>query len=381
MIDKVLMQAAPDFDDWTGRAFKYGGKCGHQIIPTFDKSRSPQLRCSGGDLHRIDQELQLREVAFDTFAPDSERAYYRRAMAATLTWNLSDIELSEWTSISFKKPLVLKGVGYTVGPAAFYVIGHPRWPESQLRRVFNKDAEPIITTFQRPSFTPPTAEKSAHLPKPPLWGSTCSFRDDYGNRSVRIKRVRLGDVKFKTEGKPEVHGTNVGGISVETDVGMAIDPTVHVTVLLPWHTTGDRDLTDLNNHVDQLARNFSHDVDEDYKAVTTALRRIFADSLPTEPPRGWRFSVEPDELSAKEGSSERLTINVSTPSPGFAAFALRLTSTDDPELSAVSDIALVVAESADIPPVVYVPEEWDEPPPIEQLSPLKPSTGSGRFLR
>jgi hypothetical protein len=179
----------------------------------------------------------------------------------------------------------------------------------------------------------------------------CSFRDDYGAASEKIKRVRFGNSKIIGQTPDNLHGVPIPKLRIETELRGCIDPSFTIEILLPWNKG-------LDDYIALLAQEDEHyHVNQDPRVVVNELRQIMEGYLPPEPPPNWKFEISPDHGDLADGQVLAPQLSIEAPTIGRTAFALRVRS---PEDEVLSNIALVAVDRDGARPALTIPDDVDE---------------------
>jgi hypothetical protein len=182
------------------------------------------------------------------------------------------------------------------------------------------------------------------------------FEDDLQHQSPVLRVSRLTSIEL-TAAPPSVAGDT---LSAKTTIAPAVDPVLGLSVLTPWGSGHEA----LDPYLYELAES-ACDEGESAQETAWALREYLRPHLPTNPPAGWQFRLSEPQLELDAGETSTVTVELTTPSAGSAAFAIQAVAAGTPEpLAGASDV-FVVEKQDDQPPRLLIgdaaPSDWHPP--------------------
>jgi len=274
-----------------------------------------------------------------------------------IVWLKSDdARILAGTTVRVGSKVKVRGRYYAGGlPSRFKVLqGHGKL----VRRFLKERKKPEFTSREEYLDAIETSAMSVvsealTIPTLGLMHFNASFllEDDFGNRSPLIYGSKLCGLNIGVSG-----GAPGASLNVQVGVTAAIDPSVELSVLLPWETEGGGPLTPVLWELGQDL-SFAMGGEISIEEAGSDLSEFIRWALPVEPLQGWSFSIPESTLVLSAGEAATTRIEVSAPTSGVTAFAVLARAIIDNEpsgdVAVVSDIAIVEAyENAE---VVLVP--------------------------
>jgi hypothetical protein len=165
------------------------------------------------------------------------------------------------------------------------------------------------------------------------------FEDDFAHRSpvVWVSDSPSGTVD---RNKHASIGAMIKGIGIHAGAGTKKfriwtcnkDPDLLLELMLPWQPGPHNLRAFAVEYLAYLAPNLE---------AEEALDAASDGYLPPEAPADWHFSLEPTSISLGEGEEATVDVTVSAPTPGRAAFAVRVFEKGEPDNFVISPIVEV----------------------------------------
>ena len=182
--------------------------------------------------------------------------------------------------------------------------------------------------------------------------------------SAVIRSVRGIDLRVKLHAATPPGFPVDGGVEVEATLAPGLgDPTVDLSLVLPWETGSPHGMTVSDVLRDELT--FGDDVDEALLADTLAFAQDF---LPETPLPGWELFIQPDVLELEPGPADspgwwpapsaRTALWIRAEGPGRLALAVHAAVRDGAGEDAVSSVVAIERAEDHTIAVLYDDAIW-----------------------
>jgi hypothetical protein len=163
------------------------------------------------------------------------------------------------------------------------------------------------------------------------------FSDDQLHHSPVLHVSRVGTVRPSAGLAATLPHVPVVGptLEMEMEIVASIDPLIDLSVMTPWGQGG----ADMREFLFELAAD-STETGDDPGATAELLTSYLQPHL--QRPDGWEFSLSRPQLNLGEGERAEFVVRLYAPTPGSAAFAIRMTAVDQPGPNeSTSDLLIV----------------------------------------